>query len=127
MPANPNTHLLVVDDDELVRRVLTDTLRLSGYLVTACADGPSAIEEYKNNGSSIDLVVLDLIMPGMNGTQVLFNLLRLNPDVKVLVISGLDLDLKDPELLRCGAKGVASKPFQLSDLIYRVEKILSGS
>jgi len=126
MPNSPKKHLLVVDDDNLVRRVLTDMLRASGYTVTPCEDGRRAVEEYKKGGADIDLVILDLIMPGMNGKRVLADLLKLNPDVKVLMISGCDLDPNDPELLGLGAVGVASKPFQLLDLLCHIETALSG-
>ncbi len=124
-PAGAGT-VLVVDDDESVREVCRDVLERAGYGVIAVPDGETALEVYREQGDRIDLVVLDLNMPGMGGERCLEELLRLDPGVRVIVATGY-LDAGIPGNL-CGTGGceVLQKPYRSVDLLRAVQRALEA-
>ena len=84
--------LLLVDDEPAIRNLSEQTLRLFGYTVLLAEDGERALEIYRNGKDRIDLVVLDLIMPGTGGKQCLEKLIEINPHVKVIIATGYSDD-----------------------------------
>ncbi|MBN2449487.1 MAG: PAS domain-containing protein [Lentisphaeria bacterium] len=84
--------ILVVDDDPLFRDVMAEHLCAAGYEVMLCADGPSAVRACEQSGRGIDAVVLDVIMPGMDGWQVLRRLRCEDPEIRILLVSGTPLE-----------------------------------
>jgi len=112
--------ILVVDDEEFVRELSVEALELSGYKTLAAANGEEALDLYVRSGRSIDMVLLDLSMPGMGGHQCLRELLRLNPKVKVLVVSGYSAKGQ------AGAVGYITKPHPLKKLLAKVREVLDG-
>lgn len=78
-------NLLIVDDEPIARQSLSDILRLEGYLVTAVANGEQAIEQVRNY--SVDLIVLDLKMPGMNGLDVVQVVNQISPDTEIILLT----------------------------------------
>ena len=113
--------ILVIDDEESLRKLLSDQLEDLGYNVLSAADGKEGVDIYKDNINEIDLVLLDMIMPGMSGKQAFDALKKLNPDVKVLLISGYSQNGKAKKILSDGALGFLQKPFnlqQLSEIIH---------
>jgi two-component system, cell cycle sensor histidine kinase and response regulator CckA len=85
------------------------------------------LQTYKNKGQqTISLIVLDLIMPEMDGKQCLKEVLKVNPEVKVLVASGYSADGPTKEALKGGAKGFVSKPFDMGQLLQTVRMVLDG-
>ncbi len=118
--------VLVVDDERAVRSVLARMLGLLGYATIEAEDGPSALETFRESGDSIDAVLLDLRMPGMDGWQCLEALRRLRPGLPVLVCSGHDpYDARgrfsEPNT------GFLMKPVQMADLREAVGEILGAS
>jgi two-component system, cell cycle sensor histidine kinase and response regulator CckA len=113
--------ILVVDDEPLLRRVAGKLLEKLGYRVIEAASGQSALEIFQEKGTEIDLVLLDLIMPGLSGFQTLERLRAMNPEVAVLVCSGHG-DAEDQQL----PPGVnfLSKPYPLEILSQRVSETL---
>jgi len=107
-------HVLIVDDEEEVADVGRRLTEALGCQVTVSRDGREAIETYRRLKESIDLVILDLIMPEMNGTEVMKVLRTIRPDVKVLVSSGYVQEAQ--EVLKAGAIGFVPKPFTMEDL-----------
>ena len=81
-------HVLVVEDEDAVRYMTIETLKSFGLRATGAADGPAALALFQKDPSAFDLVMLDLLMPGMNGEQTLEGLRTLRPDVRVMLVSG---------------------------------------
>lgn len=115
--------ILVVDDEPLLRRIARKLLQKLGYRVLEAASGQSALEIFQERGVEINLVLLDLIMPGLNGYQTLERLRALNPEVPVLMCSGYGDGAE--EELPPGVKFL-SKPYPLEILSQRVSEALSG-
>jgi len=108
--------VLLVEDEEQVRTVTLEMMKLFGYTVTAVPDGHAAVAAYRENPGRFDVVLLDLIMPGLSGEETLATLRILNPDVRVLLMSGYgEADL----LRRLGGGptlGFLAKPFSRETL-----------
>ena len=115
----PTISILVVDDDRLVRRFMTDSLNTLGYRVSEAADGQSALERL--NEASFDLLIIDFAMPGMNGAEVARIARGLHPAMRILVVSGyadsaaLQATLGDAPQLR--------KPFDTAELQAAVKEL----
>ena len=87
-------------------------------------DGESALDIYRMDPDRIDLVILDLIMPGMGGKRCLEELLWLNPRVKVLIASGYSNTMPIKDTVERGAKNFLSKPYKAKEILESVRKIL---
>ena len=107
--------VLVVDDDPMVNESCKLLLEHMGFDVLTAFDGYEALNLYGKFRSGIDLVILDQRMPGMSGQECLTQLLKLNPDVKVIVCSGNEIQIGRPDGGR-NVVGVLSKPYTLRDL-----------
>jgi PAS domain S-box-containing protein len=116
--------ILLVDDEEALRKMGAQLLQRNGYRVVTAADGEEALAAYRAGGGDLDLVILDLGMPGMGGKQCLRQLLDLDPDVKVVIASGYAMEGSVKEALAAGAKGFVAKPFLRSDLLSTVRTVL---
>ena len=108
--------ILVVDDDAAVRGLLEFGLRHQGFAVWLAANGPEALEQYRRHGATIDVALLDVLMPGLDGPQTLATLQELNPQVRCCFMSG-DLGLYGEwQLQSMGAAAVFHKPFRLAEV-----------
>ena len=87
-----------------------------GYKVTLCSDGPQAIEYYRESWLQVDLVVLDMIMPVLNGKETFLALQKINPQVKTVLCSGFSHNEQVQELLDMGALAFLAKPFEQMEL-----------
>ncbi len=108
--------VLLADDEELVRNVTAGLLRHLGYEVVTARDGQEALQCYQEHGKDIALVVLDLIMPRMNGRECFRALRAINPNVKAVMITGCDKDGSAEEILAEGIQDLVQKPFALTHL-----------
>lgn len=116
--------ILVVDDEDALRTVLSSELEGEGYKVASAADGSEAIEILKKEG--FDLILLDIKMPNVDGFEVLKFVKESHPDTKVIMLTGF-ADLKNAiESKKLGAEDFVSKPYDLVDLLTTVERVLSG-
>jgi len=109
-------HILLVDDEPVIRNLGRDMLRGLGYEVSVADGGEQALSIFRERGAEFDLVLLDLIMPGMNGSEVLAELKQLDPSVRVLIASGFRHDVDVPGAEEGGAEGFIGKPFVVSGL-----------
>ncbi len=116
--------LLVVDDEDLVLNVAANMLEKLGYTVLKAHNGAEAIDIFKAQRDEIQMLVLDIIMPGMNGGEVYDKIKAINPDVKVLLSSGYSVDGQAIELLERGCEGFVQKPFTMEELSGKVGQIL---
>jgi len=122
-----NETLLLVDDEIYVLEVGKEMLRRLGYHVMVARNGSEAIDVYGAYANVIDCVVLDMIMPDMNGGDVYDHLIAMNPDVKVLLSSGYSLNGQASEILGRGCNGFIQKPFDIQRLSGKVREILDES
>lgn len=124
MPKGGGETILVVDDEEYIRDLATRILVRAGYRVLTACDGSEALEIYSSQREKIPLVILDVIMPHMGGKQCLEELLRLNPNVKVLMASGHSSSGPAKGALEAGARGFVSKPYNVEQMLQTVRDIL---
>jgi two-component system, chemotaxis family, chemotaxis protein CheY len=117
--------ILIVDDSSLARRTCRNILEPEGYTVLEAQDGLAALERYFLEKP--DVVLLDLVMRGMYGLEVLEKLRQMDPQVRVVVVSA-DVQSSSHELVQqAGGKGFVNKPFDRGELIHAVEAALSGA
>jgi len=116
--------ILVVDDEENIREFTKEQLESIGYRVKLAGDGIEAIKIYKEKKDEIDLILLDMIMPDMAGKETFQELRKINPDVKVLLISGFSEDERAIETIDKGALGFIPKPFSLQELSESISEAL---
>lgn len=119
-----NEKVLVVDDSALARRSLRQSLESLGYSVEEASEGAQALERFFVNPP--DLVILDLVMNGMYGADVLTKLRELNPEAKVIIATA-DIQTATADQVRsAGAKGILNKPVNREKLSLAVKAILAG-
>lgn len=116
---DPDT-ILLVDDEDSVREVVASMLLCLGYEVVDTPDGRQAIEYYTEHGDDIDLVILDMTMPVMDGAACFRQLKTLDPAVKIVLATGHAMEEDAHDLMKAGALRFVQKPFavqQLSDAL----------
>jgi CheY-like chemotaxis protein len=119
--------ILVVDDEDFIRDMGEKIFTGYGYKVRTACDGEEALEIYRNERGRIDLVVLDLIMPGMGGGRCLEKLLEMDPQAKVLVASGYAVDGPTRKALESGTQAFVRKPYEVRELLKAVREALDES
>lgn len=119
-----NETILLLDDEKMVLDVGRPMLEKIGYTVFIAASGKEALAIFKNDLTAIQLVIIDLIMPEMNGGQVYDELKKIDPNVKVLLSSGFSINGEAEEILARGCNGFIQKPFGLSKLSQKIRTIL---
>jgi PAS domain S-box-containing protein len=116
--------ILLVDDELNVIDVTEEMLQSVGYKVLTARSGMEAIELFKNNRENIDLIILDMIMPGLGGGETYDCLKALYPNVRVLLSSGYSLKGEAKEIINRGCNGFIQKPYTLAQLSERLNEIL---
>jgi CheY-like chemotaxis protein len=116
--------LLLVDDEAMIIEVGKKVLDTLGYKVMVAKSGREALDIYEDNKSHIDLVILDMIMPGMGGGDAYDELKKVNPDVKVLLSSGYSINEQAHAILDRGCHGFIQKPFNMRQLSQKLREIL---
>ena len=115
--------ILICDDEDALRTILSSELAGAGYEVVTAADGEEGVTEIKNR--KFDLVLLDIKMPKKDGFEVLKYIKKDHPAVKVIMLTGF-ADLKNAiESKKYGAEDFVSKPYDLVDLLTTIERVLS--
>jgi signal transduction histidine kinase/ActR/RegA family two-component response regulator len=118
--------VLIVDDEHLVRHIISRMLEQQGYQVTTAHDGYSALEAFSASEADFDLVILDMIMPRLNGLQTFRVLRGVRPDMKIILISGYS-DLEQVEKMREeGLSAFLEKPISRQVLLDTVAEVLSA-
>lgn len=124
-PMAVKNKILVVDDEEALRTVLSAELEGEGYLVNTAADGDEAIKII--GAQQFHLILLDIKMPNVDGFEVLKFVKQHQPSTKVIMLTGF-ADLKNAiESKKLGAEDFVSKPYDLVDLLTTVERVLGTS
>jgi CheY-like chemotaxis protein len=122
------SHILIVDDDDDVRRLLRKVLERDGHVVVDCANGHEALRQV--SARRPDLVVTDVYMPEMDGIEFLTNLREIDPDLPVLAVSGgasasAEFVLEDAAQL--GATAIMAKPYDINDMRKMVRDLIAGT
>jgi DNA-binding response OmpR family regulator len=112
-----------VDDEDLLRDLLKTALHNHGFAVWSAGSGAEALRLHMRHRAAIDLVLLDVRMPELDGPETLAHLRRVNPEVRCCFITGDSGAYSETALLERGALAVLRKPFRLSELIAVVERL----
>src|SRR5262245_25543518 len=117
--------ILVVDDSQHMLEVLSMILETSGFAVLQAASGAEAIELYQQHGQQISLVLLDVLMPQMDGPQTLDALRQIDPEVRCCFLTGGSRDYSVQDLTQRG-ESVVFKPFRIDCLIQHIRDLLAA-
>ena len=102
-------------------------LEMLGYRVLVARSGEEAVALYKANPQEIDIVILDMIMPGLGGEQAFDCLKAINPDIRIIMATGYTTDGKESQLAARGCKGFLNKPYRLQVLSQKVREVIDES
>ena len=116
--------ILFVDDQVAVTNVGKNMLQALGYVVRTAKSGKEAIGIYKKNKETIDLVILDMIMPVMSGGETYRALKNINPRIKVILSSGYSMNGEAAKILESGCNGFIQKPFNVMNLSKKIREVL---
>jgi PAS domain S-box-containing protein len=118
--------LLVVDDETTYHEILTEIFQGLGYTVHCCADGAGAVAFYREHASGINVVILDINMPKMNGLQCLRHLKEINPRVKVIVTSGYGESSALEAMRKEGVSAFVHKPYRVAELAKKIAEVAAS-
>ncbi|MGD8369058.1 MAG: PAS domain-containing protein [Desulfobacterales bacterium] len=117
--------VLIVDDEEIIIEVGRALLETLGYTVIAARSGQEAIDTVKSRGKEIDLVILDLIMPGIKGEKAFEAIREIHPSLPILLSSGYAINGQATEILKKGCNGFIQKPYTISELSKKLRTIFN--
>lgn len=123
-PLRGTETILIVDDEEMILEVARELLEELGYRTLIARSGQEAVEIYLQEKKSIDLIILDMVMPDMSGGETYAEIRRINPEVKSLLASGYSLDGKASRILHSGCNGFIQKPFNIEELSQKIRDVL---
>jgi CheY-like chemotaxis protein len=126
LPGAVRPGILVVDDEAAVRQVLALVLAHAGFEVWVAATGEEAVALYRRHRDAVDVVLLDVRMPGMDGQRTLAALRRLDPGVPCCFMSGDPCEYTEEELLGLGAARVFEKPLPLREAAQVLREVLGA-
>lgn len=121
-----NETILLVDDEDMIWDVIIDMLQELGYSVILAGNGLEAVEIYRDNPGAIDLVMLDMVMPELDGHGAFFRLKEIDPKVRVLLSSGYVSEEDARDVLDAGAVGFLQKPYRMVDLARKIRSIFDS-
>lgn len=124
LPPGHNELVLVVDDEASIRDVTQKTLEAYNYRVLTAADGIDAIACYAKHSEEIRAVLMDMMMPTMDGVTTIKALHRMNPEVKIVAMSGLKVSEKVDHAFKAGVTGLLLKPFTAEELLTALSEIM---
>jgi two-component system alkaline phosphatase synthesis response regulator PhoP len=121
---NNKSHIFIVEDEESIAKTLELNFKLENYEVTHALNGSKALEIFKKDPTSFDLILLDIMMPGMNGYDVFEEIKKINKAVPIIFITAKGLASDKIAGLKLGADDYIVKPFDLEELLLRVKNLL---
>ncbi|RPJ15508.1 MAG: response regulator, partial [Desulfobacteraceae bacterium] len=119
-----NETLLLVDDEEDILKIGTEMLTNLGYKVMPVRSGTEAVKLFNEKKDEIHLVILDMVMPGLNGSETFDLLKNIQPDIKVLLSSGYSLSQEASQILENGRNSFIQKPFDINRLSSKIRELL---
>ncbi len=122
--SHKSINIMIVDDEEEITSMISEFLKHAGHtIVQVCSTGNEAFKYYKEYYNSIDVVLLDMNMPEMDGQEVFEKMYEVNPSVKVIIMSGYSLNNNVQTVIDKGAKGFIQKPFSVSMLLAKIIQV----
>lgn len=118
-------HILVVDDDELVSEYLGALLEAEGYTAKIMNDSVAALKYFSKHAAEFDLVVTDQVMPGLTGVELTASILKVRPDIPVVLITGYSETISAENAASFGVKGFFLKPINEKKLLEAIEALLA--
>lgn len=125
-PEKLDATVLIIDDEELIRFMLKESLNSFGCKVIEAENGVEGLQKYEEMQNKIDLIILDAIMPKLNGIETFKRLMQMNPEAKVIISSGFTRDAKLEDLLHHGLKGFLKKPYHYLELYEKIAETLNS-
>lgn len=126
LPGRGHGRILVVDDEEVVRKLTREMLHREGYDVVTVAGAREATTWYRAHSREVDLVIIDMVMPGIDGLECFKALREIDPNVRAILSTGYGLDGHAQDALDAGMVGYVQKPYHTQDLITAVADALAG-
>ncbi len=117
-------HILIVDDEDVIRTVLERMLKRMGFSVVAARNGQEAIRIFQESEKDFDLIIIDMLMPVLDGKETFQILKSLDPTVRVLLATGYSMDRSAQELMEAGVLGYLHKPFNIQELSEKIQSLL---
>ncbi len=118
--------ILLIDDEKMILDVGRELLEELGYTVVPVMGGQQAIDVFEKDHDKVDLIIMDMIMPGMSGGETFDRLKEIKPEAKILLSSGYSIDGQATNILRRGCDGFIQKPFNMNQLAEKIQRILSS-
>ena len=123
---NINTKILIVDDQKVIREFLKDMANTDGYSTILAEDGQEALKLFESNYQDVGLAIVDIVMPRMYGNELYYKMKKINPDLKVLIISGHINEEIKKQLIKDGVDGYLPKPFDVKSTREQIRTLLSN-
>jgi len=117
--------ILIVDDEPSIQEITRTSLETHHYKTLIASDGIEAIAQYAKNANKISVVLMDIMLPSLDGVTAIRTLQKINPQVKVIATSGLMPKDKLAEIMKMGVKKFLSKPYTVNELLLSLQEILS--
>lgn len=119
--------VLVIEDEETVRKLTVRILNKLGYMTVTACDGCEAIEIFQEQANNIDAAIVDMFMPRMNGPDTIMGLKQIKPDLPVLLVTGFGWDQQMKEMVAFDENAVSllNKPYTLKKLETKLRELLS--
>jgi PAS domain S-box-containing protein len=117
--------IMLVDDETSLLEVGSEMITALGYRVLPAANGQDAIDTYAKRKKDIDLVIVDMIMPGMTGGEVFTRLKKIDPHIRAILSSGYSLDDQGKKIMDSGFRGFLQKPFGMKDLSAKIKEVIA--
>lgn len=118
-----NKHILICEDEETIRDFIIINLNRYGFETTATETGEQALEQFKSNKKPIDIAILDVMLPGMNGFEVLKQIRKTDENIGIIMLTAKTQEMDKIKGLMLGADDYITKPFSPSELIARIDAI----
>jgi two-component system cell cycle sensor histidine kinase/response regulator CckA len=118
--------ILLVDDESNVLAVSKTILESLGYKVYGVKNGEEAVALYREKKDEVDLIVLDMIMPGLSGAETFDRIRELNPAAKIILSSGYSLNSQAQQIMNKGCQGFIKKPFNVAGIAGKVREVLEN-
>ena len=118
--------VLVIDDENDICTFIAEVLQSHGYRVLLAANGEQALAVYEKRSREIDLVILDMVMPGMNGEETFLKMKAIRPDVRALLSTGFGQDGRVSEILQRGVNAFIQKPYDFNQLLAKLRQVLKS-
>lgn len=121
-----NEHILFVDDEDIVLDSLTKILQKIGFTVYAYSDPVEALKFFERENSMLNLVITDQTMPQLTGFELSEKMLKIRPDMKIILISGYSKELSEQKAIETGLRAILRKPFEINKLTIKIREVLDN-